>query len=142
MARLRPGDGRTPELIVANPSGANRHYVFPLGALPDFTTPPMHDRLLLEHLLGLPSVTPREIRRAVRSTAQTGAAGREAATSARVAGEREEQERILTNLLLITTLLQQAGFADADWRRLKLVDRATRATTRENTSAGTSMRSG
>ncbi len=131
MARLRAGDGRTPELIVANPSGADGHYVFPLRALPDFTTPSMHDRLLFQHLLGLPSVTPREIRRAVRRTAQAGAAGRKAATSARVADEREAQERILTNLLLIATLLQQAGFADADWRRLNLVDRATRATTRE-----------
>jgi hypothetical protein len=131
MARLRPADGRMPELIVANPSGAGGSYVFPLRALPDFTTPSMHDRLLLELLLALPAVSPGEIRRAVRSAAETGAAGREAAKSARMAAEREEHEQILTNLLLITTLLQQAGFADVDWRRLNLADRTTRATTRE-----------
>lgn len=131
MARLRPGNRRTPELIVANPSGAEGHYVFPLSALPDFTTPSVHDRLLLDLLLGLPSVTPSDIRRAVRHAAQTGAAGREAAKAARLAGEREEREQILTNLLLITTLLQQAGFCNVDWRRLDLADRRTRATTRD-----------
>ena len=130
MARLRP-DGGMPELIVANPSGADGNYVFPLRSLPDFTTPSMHDRLLLDLLLGLPTVSPGDIRRAVWRAAQTGAAGREAAESARTAAEREEHEQVLTNLLLITTLLQQAGFADVDWRRLNLADRATRATTRE-----------
>lgn len=131
MARLRPTDGRMPELIVANPSGADGSYVFPLRALPDFTTPSVHDRLLLELLLDLPTVSPISIRRAVRSAAETGAAGREAAKSARMAAEREEHEQVLTNLLLITTLLRQAGFTDVDWRRLNLADRATRATTRE-----------
>jgi hypothetical protein len=130
MARLRPTDGGAPELIVANPSGAEGSYVFPLRALPDFTTPSMHDRLLLDHLLELPAITPSAIRAAARATAATGAAGRAAAKSAKAAAARELQEQLLTNLLLITKLLRQAGFAEVDWRRLDLADRETRATTR------------
>jgi hypothetical protein len=130
MARLRPIDGGAPELIVANPSGAEGNYVFPLRAVPDFTTPSMHDRLLLDLLLELPTITPGAIRRAAREAAATGAAGRGAAKSAKAAATRELQEQLLTNLLLITRLLRQAGFAEVDWRRLDLGDRATRATTR------------
>ncbi len=130
MARLRPNDSGAGELIVANPSGGDGSYVFPLRALPDFTTPSMHDRLLLDLLLELPAVTPSDIRRAARAAASTGAAGRGAARSAKAAVRREAQEHLLTNLLLITHLLRRAGFADVDWRRLDLGDRATRATTR------------
>ena len=130
MARLRPGDGSQAEMIVANPSGADGSYVFPLKALKDFTTPSMHDRLLLDILLELPAISPSDIRQAARQAATTGAAGRGAAKSARAAAAREAQEHLLTNLLLITQLLRQAGFADVDWRRLDLGNRETRATTR------------
>ncbi len=130
MARLRPTDAGGVELVVANPSGADGCYVFPLRAVSDFTTLSMHDRLLLELLLELPAITPSDIRRAARRVAATGAAGRPAAKSAKAAAIREEQEQLLTNLLLITQLLRQAGFAEVDWRRLDLGRRETRATTR------------
>jgi len=130
LARLRPSDNGQPEMIVANPSGADGSYVFPLRALKDFTTPSMHDRLLIDSLLQLPAISPSDIRRAARKAAGTGAAGRSAAKSAKAAAVREEQEHLLTNLLLITQLLRQAGFAEVDWRRLDLGDRETRATTR------------
>jgi hypothetical protein len=130
MARLRPGDGGQAEVIVANPSGADGSYVFPLKSLRDFTTPSMHDRLLIDILLELPAISPSDIRRAARRAATTGAAGRGAAKSAKAAAAREEQVSLLTNLLLITQLLRQAGFAEVDWRRLDLGDRETRATTR------------
>lgn len=131
MARLRPAGNGNLELIVANPSGADGSYVFPLRALPDFTTPSVHDRLLFDILVDLPAVTPTEIRRAARRVAATGAAGRNVAKAAKAAALREEQERLLTNLLLITQLLRQAGFAAVDWRRLDLADRTTRAMTRQ-----------
>jgi len=131
MARLRPADNGAPELIVANPSGADGSYVFPLRALPDFTTPSMHDRLLFDLLVELPAISPSEIRRAARRAAATGAAGRSVAKSAKAAALRAEQEQLLTNLLLITQLLRQAGFTTVDWRRLDLADRATRAMTRQ-----------
>lgn len=130
LARVRPGDGGQAEMIVANPSGADGSYVFPLRALKDFTTPSMHDRLLLDILLELPAISPSDIRRAARQAAATGAAGRGAAKSAKAADAREAQERLLTNLLLITQLLRQAGFTEVDWRRLDLGNRETRATTR------------
>lgn len=131
MARLRPSDTGNPELIVANPSGADGSYVFPLRALPDFTTPSVHDRLLFDILIELPVITPSEIRSAARRAAATGAAGRGVAKSAKAAAIREEQEQLLTNLLLITQLLRQAGFTTVDWRRLDMSDRATRAMTRQ-----------
>lgn len=130
LARLRPGEGGQPEMIVANPSGADGSYVFPLRALKDFTTPSMHDRLLVDILSALPAISPSDIRRAARKAAVTGAAGRAAARSAKATAVREEQEHLLTNLLLITQLLRQAGFAEVDWRRLDLGNRETRATTR------------
>lgn len=130
MARLRPMATGAAELIVANPSGADGSYVFPLRALGDFTTLSMHDRLLLDLLLELPAIVPSEIRKAARTAASTGAAGRAVARSAEQAAVRETQEQLLTNLLLITILLRQAGFATVDWRRLDLGDRETRATTR------------
>lgn len=130
LARLRPSDNGQPEVIVANPSGADGSYVFPLRALKDFTTPSMHDRLLIDILLALPNISPSDIRRAARRAACTGAAGRNAAKSAKFATQREEQEHLLTNLLLITQLLRQAGFTEVDWRRLDLGNRETRATTR------------
>ncbi len=92
MARLRPADDRMPEQIVANASGADGKKAFPLCALSSFTTPSMHDRLLLDLPLALPTVSPGDIRREVRSAAQTGAAGHEPAKSAGMAVEREEHE--------------------------------------------------
>ena len=130
LARLRPSDNGQPEMIVANPSGAEGSYVFPLRSLKDFTTPSMHDRLLVDILLELPAISPSDVRRAARDAARTGAAGRAAAKSAKAAAAREAQEHLLTNLLLITRLLRQAGFAEVDWRRLDLGDREIRATTR------------
>jgi hypothetical protein len=71
------------ELVVAHHSGARGMLILPCADLPAFTETTMHDLLLVQALSGRDVITPVDMRRAARSIAASGAAGRAAKQSAR-----------------------------------------------------------
>ncbi|MDF1585380.1 hypothetical protein [Marinimicrococcus flavescens] len=125
-ARIRPSRSGHGELLVPNPSGARGLYVLPLDGAERTFSLTVHDRLLLEELSRVQALTPQEIRHASRRVAMMGTAGREAARAATEAGERDQTERLLVNVLLLDRLFRQTGFMDFDWRRIALQKRDIR----------------
>lgn len=125
-ARIRPSRDGNGELLVPNPSGARGLYVLALADANRAFSLTVHDRLLLDELGRVPALTPQEIRIAARRVAMMGTAGREAARAAVEAGERDQTERLLINVLLLDRLFRQTGFADFDWRRIALQKRDIR----------------
>ncbi|MFO1070571.1 MAG: hypothetical protein U1E14_18795 [Geminicoccaceae bacterium] len=129
-ARLRPARKGRVELVMPNPAGGAGFYVLGLEGAQEVVRLTVHDRLLTEELLKLPGITPGGLRRAARRVAAEGSAGRLAAEAAQAAARREEQDRLLTNVLLIVRLLRQAGNEDIDLRKLSLDGEAARAEVR------------
>ena len=105
--RARPGQHTGVELIVPNPSGGQGAYVMPWAGVSQFCSPTVHDVQLSDRILGLPSVTPAIIRRAVRETAAEGWAGDDAKEAARCSGASDHDDRLLTNFLLLMALIDQ-----------------------------------
>ncbi len=106
--RIRPGERRMPELVLANPAGAEGVYILPWAALPDFCPPSLHDRAVWARINGLQLLTPRSVQAASRKVAAEGFAGREAAAAARVATGSNEQQRVLLHYHLLLELVRQA----------------------------------
>ena len=113
-----PGQGRTAsggngekasgvELIVPNPSGAAGAYILPWNAVRDLCRPTVHDMLLNEHVAALPTVSPSGIRQAARSVAADGLAGKAAREAAAQATAADQQDRLLTNFLMLLELVKQ-----------------------------------
>lgn len=113
--RVRPGRRGRSEMIMPNPSGGRGLYVFDLAAAPEVASLTLHDRLLLERLLALPTVTPAAIRKTAQDIALEGAAGRKAARVAMQAAEADEAMGLLTRFHLVTRLLEEAGLERVDW---------------------------
>jgi hypothetical protein len=105
--RIRPGERRVPELVLANPAGAEGVYILPWSALPDFCPPSLHDRAVWARINALHLLTPRSVQAAARQVAAEGFAGREAAAAARVAGGSAEQQRVLLHYHLLLELVRQ-----------------------------------
>lgn len=80
--RIRPGERKAPELVLANPAGVEGVYILPWSGLPDVCTPTLHDRALWGRVAQLPMLTPRTVRQATRAVAAEGLAGRAAARAA------------------------------------------------------------
>lgn len=105
--RIRPGERRTPELVLANPAGAEGVYILPWAALPDFCPPSLHDRAIWSRVNLLQLLTPRAVQTVARKVAAEGFAGREAAAAAKVAGGAAEQQRVLLHYHLLLELVRQ-----------------------------------
>lgn len=106
--RARPIDRGGIELIVPNPAGGRGVYVLPWSCVHQLCRPTVHDTRLNEVIASLPSVTPSTIRKAARTVAQEGLAGREAVNASKQVQATEYEEQILTNFLLLLELVDQA----------------------------------
>ncbi|HTZ69279.1 MAG TPA: hypothetical protein VMB71_01385 [Acetobacteraceae bacterium] len=104
--RARPAT-RGVELVVPHPAGVRGVYIVAWSELRNFCAPTVHDVLLSERISALRSVTPRDIRRAARSVAAEGAAGRGARSAAVAADGTDRHERLLANIVLLQMLVEQ-----------------------------------
>ena len=103
-AKGEPGGA---ELIVPNPSGGAGAYILPWSAVRDLCRPTLHDTQLNERVAALPTITPAGIRDAAREIAEDGLAGRAARQAVAAARAQEQQDRLLTNFLLLLALVKQ-----------------------------------
>ncbi len=110
-ARLTPG--REVELIVPNLSGGNGIYIVPWKSLVSFGRPTLHDKILNAKIAVLKSITPATVRLVAREVAAEGLAGEEAVDAARIMAERDKQDRLVTNNLLLASLIRQANDGSA-----------------------------
>jgi len=131
-ARVRPSRRGRPEFIIANPAGGAGYYIMNWQGLLNLTKISMHDRLLYDETNKQPILTPSSMRAAARAVALSGAAGRPAAKAAQAALERERDDRLIANYLLLVALLRQAGLKDLDWRHFDPNDPHLRARMRAN----------
>src|SRR4051812_11062010 len=67
--RIRPGERKAPELVLANPAGVEGVYILPWSGMPDVCTPSLHDRAVWRRVSELPILTPRSVRQATRAVA-------------------------------------------------------------------------
>ncbi len=111
--RIRPGERRMPELVLANPAGAEGVYILPWSALPDFCPPSMHDRAIWSQINTLNLLTPRSVQAVARRVAAEGYAGRDAAAAASAAGGAAEQQRVLLHYHLLLELVRQGEPANS-----------------------------
>lgn len=122
-ARVRPSQRMKLEFVIANPAGGQGWYVMPWEGLTTLSKVSVHDVLLFEHIGKLELITPYAIRTAARTVAVSGAAGRAALKAARIADQKDEEDRLVANFLLIMRLLKDSGMKDLDWRSLDPTDR-------------------
>ncbi len=105
--RIRPGERRMPELVLANPAGADGVYIVPWSVVPDFCPPTLHDRALWAKINALQMLTPRAVLGVARGLAAEGYAGREAAAAATAAQGVQDQQRVLVHYHLLLELVRQ-----------------------------------
>lgn len=93
---LRLHASRPPELLLPNPFGSGV-LVSPPGRVDDLGfSPSAFDRIVIRRLAAIPRPGPRDVREAVRATALSGFAGREAQVLAlRIADLTEKRERAI-----------------------------------------------
>lgn len=87
----------------------------------------LHDRLLMRCLMDDPnngSPTPRAVADAAMTAALSGAAGRVARRAAAMAAQRQEEDRLIAQFLLVVRLLEEMGLEGMDWRHLSPSDPA------------------
>jgi hypothetical protein len=112
--RIRPGERKSAELILANPAGVEGVYILPWVALPDICSPSLHDRALWVRVTQQPHLTPRAVREATRAVAMEGHAGRAAARAAAEAMRAMRDARTLTQYFLLLELVRQGEPADTN----------------------------
>lgn len=87
----------------------------------------LHDRLLMRKLAlaadGRPPA-PREVAAAALAAALSGAAGRVARRAAAMTAQRQEEDRLIAQFLLVVRLLEELGLEGMDWRHLSPSDPA------------------
>lgn len=86
----------------------------------------LHDRLLMRRLsdqnVGPPA--PRDVAAAALAAALSGAAGRVARRAAAMTAQRQEEDRLIAQFLLVVRLLEEMGLQSMDWRHLSPSDPA------------------
>ena len=105
--RARPAERGGTELLIPNPSGGPGVYILPWAELRQFCRPTMHDTKLNTRVAALAKVSPETIRYAAIDVAAEGLAGRMAQKAMNDALASEEQDRLLTNFLLLVALVRQ-----------------------------------
>lgn len=126
QARLRLDHRGRVEVVARNPTGADGNYVMPLGALREMFRLSIHDRALLEKIETLRPISPWTIRGVAQSIAIEGLCGPEAKEAAEQAVEADEERALLSMLLLLEQLLQEAGLARIDWKAINTTDSQVR----------------
>ena len=106
-ARARPAERGGVELIVPNPSGGRGVYILPWGGVRELCKPTVHDTRLHQKIAALRAVTPAMIREAAREVAAEGLAGREAQAAAGMTADTDQQDRMVTNFLLLMAMVEQ-----------------------------------
>lgn len=118
QARLRPDYRGRIEVVARNPTGADGMYVLPLAALGELFRLSVHDRALAERLHGLAPISPVTIREVALTLAAEGLAGPDAKDAADRGLAEAEERQLLTMLLLLEQLLQEAGLERIDWKSI------------------------
>ena len=111
--RARPSDRGGVELVVPNPSGGRGVYILPWDGVRELCKPTVHDTRLHQKIAALRGVTPELIREAAREVAAEGLAGREALAAACSTAETDQQDRTVTNFLLLMAMVEQVQAAGA-----------------------------
>ena len=111
--RARPSERGGVELVVPNPSGGRGVYILPWDGVRDLCKPTVHDARLHQKIAALRGVTPERIREAAREVAAEGLAGREAMAAACSTAETDQQDRMVTNFLLLMAMVEQVQAAGA-----------------------------
>jgi hypothetical protein len=106
-ARARPGERKSLELVVPNPSGGRGVYIVSWDHVSGLYRLTLNDRRLIEAIAKLSGVTPEMIRNAAREVAAEGLAGRSAVSAAQKAQESDELARLQTNFDLLLELVGQ-----------------------------------
>ncbi len=106
-ARVRAAERTGTEFIVPNPSGGRGVYVLHWGAVRQLCQPTVHDTLLHQKIARLPVMDPPGVRRVARALAAEGVAGHDASHAAAQAAGADRKDQILTNFLLLLTLMEQ-----------------------------------
>jgi rhodanese-related sulfurtransferase len=92
-ARVRPGPRATIELAINNPGGGRGIYVLPWESVSAFSTPTIHDRVLMTAVKDLAGLTPAAVRTCALAVAAEGFAGATAA-----AGHARDNDRLARTL--------------------------------------------
>ena len=126
QARLRLDHRGRVEVVARNPTGSDGNYVMPLGALGEMFRLSIHDRAMLEKIETLRPISPWTIRGAAQSIAIEGLCGPDAKEAAERSIEEDEERALLTMLLLLEQLLQEAGLERIDWKAINTSDSQVR----------------
>ncbi len=105
--RIRAGRGRDLELVVPNPSGGVGFYIMNWSNVRSVARPTVHDMRLYAAVASLPALSPAAVRKAARSVAIEGLAGRAAAAAARATEAAERTEIRLTATYMLVRLVEQ-----------------------------------
>lgn len=114
QTRIRRGDRDRLEVLVPSLSEGIGIYVIPWKSVPEMVAMTVHDRYLHDLIVKSRACSPHEVRRATLKAARRGLAGPLAVKAAREALQEDEEQRTLTNYLLILSLLEAAGLESAD----------------------------
>jgi hypothetical protein len=106
-ARIRHADRTGTEFVVPNPSGGRGVYILTWGGVRQLCRPTVHDTLLHQRISRLPAMDPGGVRSAARKLAAEGLAGPDATAAAAASVEADKNDLILTNFLLLITLMEQ-----------------------------------
>ena len=118
QARLRLDYRGRLEIVARNPTGSDGVYVLPLAALDELYRLSLHDRALIQRLQGLSPVSPLTIRAIALDLAHEGLAGPDAEAASKRVQEEDEERSLLTMLLLLEQLLDEAGLGRIDWKTI------------------------
>ena len=126
QARLRLDHRGRLEIVARNPTGGDGMYVMPLKAAGDLFRLSIHDRAMVEKLESIQPISPLEIRKQALALALEGLAGPDARQAAERARDEDEEHALLTLLVLLERLLEEAGQPRIDWKTMDTADRASR----------------
>lgn len=129
-ARVRRGERHRVEWVVPNPSGGRGVYILPWSSVRTLFRPSVHDSRLNKRIAALEAISPAAVRGASLEIASQGLAGPQAMAAARAATAGDEEDRLLTQFMLLVLLAEQAEpsglgpAASRDHRSLELERRA------------------
>lgn len=131
QTRVRRGERSKLEVLIPSLSEGMGIYVVNWKAVPEMVSMTMHDRYLHELIVKEETCSPLHIRRATMKAARRGLAGPKAAQAARKALEEEEEQKTLTNYLLILAIFRAVGMASPEMLTSNLETEAGQKRTRE-----------
>lgn len=106
-ARVRESKRAGVELVVPNPSGGRGVYIVQWPGVRSFCNPTVHDTLLFGAIARLTRINPVLVRDAALDVALGGYAGRDAIAAAETARGGDQVNRLLTDFLLLSGLIEE-----------------------------------